>query len=517
MSGSVAPPAGDTLAARAFSAARWRLASSLTQGGVQFAVGILLARLLPPADFGLVALAMVVTGLAALVADLGLGPALVQRRDLTERHQRAAFTASLLLGAAIAGAVALLARPAAAVMHAPPLAGVLRALSLLFVVGAFGVVPRALLQRRLRARALFAISLAAYLGGYAGVVAVLALRGFGAWSLVWGALVSALLDSVLALAVVRPPLRPLLARAELRELLGFGARASLNGVVNYGARNGDNVIVGRLLGPAALGLYGRAYNLMLLPLTYLGAATHAVLFPAFSEVQDDRARMKRGYLLAVQLTALVAAPVMAGMAVAAPHLVRALYGPAWGGMVPALQVLCAAGLFRAVYHLAGSVTAAAGRLGAELRRQVVYALLVVVGGGVGSRWGVTGVAVGVSVAIVYMYVAMSALALEIVGATRREFLAAQAPGLAVAACVGAAALAVRVPLERQGGAHPVAVFAAMLLACAAALPAALYLLPPRMRPDALIARARPGVLRLPRPLRAAAGRVLRFSVEGGAA
>lgn len=484
------------------------------QGGLQFATGVLLARLLPPADFGLVAMALVVTGLATLVADLGLGPAVVQRRELTQRHLRTAWTASILIGLAITAAVALSAPLAGALLASPQLPAVLAVQSLLFVFGAFGVVPRAVLQREMRAVPLFTVSVASYLVGYALAVTALALAGFGVWSLVWGSLVQAFLESALALVLVRPPVKPLLGRAELRDLLGYGAKASLNAVINYFARNGDNAIVGRVLGPAALGLYGRAYNLMLLPLTHLGGATNAVLFPALAEVQSDMPRVKRGYFLAVQFTSLVAAPVMAGMAVAAPHMVVALYGARWAGMVPALQVLCAAGLFRAVYHLAGAVTSACGRLGEETRRQFVYALLVAAGGIAGTRWGVTGVAVGISLAIVYMYVAMGSLALRIVGGTWGEFLAVQAPGVALGCAVGAAALGTRVALEAMGAGNGT-VFLGVLAACAAALPAGVYLLPARVRPAALFDRLAPNVGRLPRPLQFAMLRVLRLSPEGG--
>ncbi|HEX2092210.1 MAG TPA: lipopolysaccharide biosynthesis protein, partial [Longimicrobiaceae bacterium] len=360
------------------SAAQWRLVSSVVQGGLQFAVGVFLARLLPPADFGMVALAMVVIGFAGSISDFGLEAAVIQRHDLTGRHLRVAFTATTLLGLALTGVLAATSPFSAPLLRSPLLPDVLQALSVLFVVGALGGTARSLLRRQLRFRTLFWVGSCSYLVGYAGVVTVLALLGFGVWSLVWGSLTQAVLDTFLVLAVVRPPVRPLLARKELRELLGFGAGVSLNTVVNYLARNGDNLVVGRWLGAAALGLYGRAYNLMTLPLNYLGVATHQVLFPAMSQIQGDRERLGRAYLISVQTAALLAAPIMAGMAVAAPHMVAVLYGDAWLGMTLPLQVLCVAGLFRAVYHLAGTVTYASGRVYAELKRQVVYALLVVV-------------------------------------------------------------------------------------------------------------------------------------------
>jgi teichuronic acid exporter len=499
-----------TLARRTITAAQWRFASAVVEGGLQFAVGVLLARLLPPEDFGLVALALVVVGLATLVADLGLGPAVVQRRDLTERHLRVAFTTSVLMGVGMAGLLVLLSPLAGVLLRHPDLPQVLRLQSLLFLFAGLGVTARAILQRALHFRQLFWASLVSDLLGYAGVAVTLALLGFGVWSLVWGALMQALLDSLLAIALTRPPLRPLFARAELRDLFGFGAGMSLNHVVNYAARNGDNLIVGRWLGAAALGLYGRAYNLMTLPLNYLGSVIYSVLFPALSEIQNDRQRLGRAYLMSVQMTSLIATPVMAGLIVAAPHLVVALYGAAWTGMVLPLQILCTAGLFRAVYHLAGAVTQASGQVYAELKRQVLYAVLVIGGGLAGTLWGIAGVAVGVTLAIVYMYFAMAALVLRLVGRSWTEYAMVQLPGLLLGSLVGAAALAARVGLERlqltSGW-----IFIGILVTCMASVPLGVYLLPPQVRPVSLFEKLGSVMDRLPVSLRQAVGRVLRLS------
>lgn len=499
-----------TLADRTLSAAQLRVAGSLAQGLLQLGVGILLARLLPPSDFGIVGMAMVVIGLALLMSDLGLGPAVVQRRDLTERHLRVAFTAAILTGGAIAALLALLAPLSVHLLdsHAEELPGVLRALSLVFLFGAVGVTPRALLQRDLRAATSMGINLGSYVVGYALVVTVLALTGHGVWSLVWGSLVQAGLGSGMALILVRPPVRPLLARAELRDLFGFGAEATLNSVVGYAAHNSDNLIVGRWLGAAPLGMYGRAYNLMVLPLTHvLGAATQAVLYPAMAHIQTDPGRLRRAYLLSVQIAALAATPIMAGMIVAAPHMVVTLYGPAWTGVATPLQILCAAGVLRSIYYMASSVTFATGHIRAELKRQLIYTALVVVGGLVGTRWGVDGVAAGVCVAVCFMYFATASLALRIVGGEWRDFLKAQIPGFTLGGLVGAAALLVRLMLE-EAGAPSGGIFAGVLATCVIALPLGIYLLPGRARPDDLFRRLGGRVSRLPSPLKHLVERVL---------
>jgi teichuronic acid exporter len=498
MTGAALP---SSLTRRTIGAARWRFASSAVQGGAQFGVGILLSRLLPPRDFGLAGLALIVIGFTTMLADLGLGPALVQRPVLTTRHLRAAFAASMLAGIAVAGLLYLLAPLAAKPLRNAALPPVLRAEALLFVFTGLGVVARAMLRRALDYRRLFIVEVTSYLLGYIVVAVTLVLLGAGVWGLVVGALSQAMLGSVLAISLVRHPMRPLLAGTELRELAGFGVGASVSQIVGYIARNGDNLVVGRSLGTAALGLYGRAYGLMLLPVNYVAAAMNSVLFPAFAEIAQDRVRLARAYLVSVQICTLVAAPLMAGMIVAAPALIPGLYGPAWHGAITPFQVLCLAGICRTVYPVSAVLVQAVGDVYTEARRQVVYAALVLAGSIIGVHYGLAWVAAGVSLAIVYMYLAMARVALRILDLRWRAFLTPQLPGLVLGCLVGAITLALRLVLQRSG-IGPLGILLALVAGGVGAIPLGLYLMPPAIRPGELLRRAESSVGRCPRFLEA---------------
>ena len=362
---------------------------------------------------------------------------------------RVAFTFSVLLGVTVALVVALAAPLAALAMRDPRVTSVLRALSLQFALGGGAVVAGGLLRRRLDFRRQFFIESGSYLLGYGGVAVGLALLGFGVWSLVWGGLVQTLVSSVAQVAVVRHAARPLLARSELAELLHFGVGSAVSGTVNYIALNSDNFVVGRWLGAASLGLYSRAYTLMNLPFTYASAVMSSVLFPAFAQVQGEPPRVRRAYLLLTQLTAMVAASAMATMAVVAPHFVRALYGSRWSGAVLPLQILCVAGYFRALYHLGGVVAQSVGRVYGELRNQTIYAGLVIAGALIGSRFDLPGVAVGVSGAILFMFLATAQLALSATGTPWRGYLRVQVGALVTAGVTCSVALAVRLVLESR--------------------------------------------------------------------
>ena len=459
--------AASGLVDRTARAASWRLAASIVAAASQLVVGIILARLLPPAEFGVMALATVLIGFVRPIADLGLGNALVQRPRIDHRHIRVSFTAAVMCGAALTAIVAAAAPLAGMLARQALVAAVGRLLAVLFLIRGCGVVAEALLRRRLDFRRLFFIEAGSYAVGYGIVAIVLALSGYGVWSLAWGAIVQAATATLAQGLAVRHDVRPLFARTELVELLRFGAGASAASWVNYLALNGDNFVVGRVLGTAALGLYGRAYALMDLPHAYISGVVAGVLFPAFAQVQNDAVRLQRGYLLMTRATAIVAGPALAILAVTAPHLVASVYGPRWSGVVLPLQILCVAGYFRALYHLGGVIVQSVGQVYGELVRQAIYAGLVLAGAFVGARVGLPWVAVAVGGAIVFMYVATATAALRASGTGWRCYLAAQRPAALTTAATLIVAIGARLLIERWTSSSVAIV---VVVAAVAALP-----------------------------------------------
>ena len=497
--GQTTTPANNTeatLSERTIQAGHWRSATLIAQVGLQFCVAVALARLLPPADFGLAGLALVVIGFVAVLADAGLGSAIVYRRPLSARDVRLAFTLSMTVALALSLTLVALAPYAAAPFREGALTNVLRAESPLFILTAAGSVARALLRRRLDFRRLFMIDVGSYLGGYALVAVTLAGLGFGVWSLVLGALAQAFVGSTLALTLAPHPVRPLLVIGESRQLVGYGGADTLNSLVGYGGRSADTLVIGRWLGTAELGLYTRAFSLFAVPLSYLGTAMTSVLFPAMSEIQGDVRRSRSGYLLGVQLMTMIAAPLCAGVIVAAPHVVVGLYGERWRGAALPLQILACGGTLRAVSHLGGAVTYASGNVMAEVRRQAVLAVLLFVGAVIGAGWGIAGVATGVLGGMVFMYFAMAHLSLKIVHGAWRDFFTAHLAGLTLGLQVGLVALVVRWVMEAEG-AGSLSTLAAITAACAATLPLGIYLLPGRLRPADLFSRFGGSISRLP--------------------
>jgi len=315
------------------------------------------------------------------------------------------------------------------------------------------------------------------------------------------------LASVMCVVSAKAPVRPLLAKEESRELLRFGVGVTVNGVIAYIGRNGDNFLVGRFLGTTALGLYSRAFNFMMLPINYFSSVIPTVLIPAFSEIQTDKARVGRGYLMGVQTAALITAPVMVWVVVSAPHLILGLYGDRWAGAVVPLQVLAAAGVPRAMLGLAGAVAQACNRVRSETPLQIGFALAVTIGATIGSAYGLTGVAVAVSIAIVMLFIAQSWLALSITGASWAALFLAHVPGIVVGLVTLVAILPLRLLLERLGLSHLVMLVLLSIMSAVGTF-FGLFIMPAAIRPLDLFRQLSKPIHRFPPVMRMPLLRIL---------
>lgn len=432
------------LADRAVAATGWRFGTVAVQLVLQLLVLGILSRLLPPEDFGVLAIAMVFVNFATVVSDLGAGAALIQRRELSPHHVRSALTFSIGVGLLLALVLGLGAPWWAALFHSERAVGILRFLSVTFLLNASALVPSALLWRGMRIRAFGVAEVTSFAVGYGAIGITLASQGFGIWALAWAVVVQSAVRTVMLFGLARQLPVPGLWWRELGEVLGFGLGVSLTKLFNFAATKGDYVVVGRWLGGEALGLYERAYRLMEMPATYFAGVLERVLFPALSEIQDDQLRLRRGFEAALASVILVYAPAAVALGVAAPHLIRALFGSQWTGAVLPLQVLSVGLLFRGAHKICDAVIRAKGAVYRSAWRVSLYALAVVIGAGVGTRWGIAGVAAGVTVAIVLRYALVAGLAAGLLEMGWESFLRCHAGGAFLATLLVCAL----VPAER---------------------------------------------------------------------
>lgn len=467
-----------SLRKRTLSGVAWNV---LGTSGHRLSAGILtivLARLLGPEEFGVVAAALIVIGFAQIFTSLGVGPALVQVPTLTRALTATGFTLSLGFGVAAAAFVYLSAPAWAAFFAMPDLTPVVRAIGATLPLTGATLIGTALLERAMAFRRLALIELVSFVLGYGVTGIALALAGAGVWALA-GAHVS---QSVLrALLVLRATRSSVVFAARLEgalPLLRYGLGHSVARVGNTLALQGDNLVVGRFLDSAALGVYGRAYQLAMLPVQLLGTALDKVLFPAMASIQSDRQRLALVHHSAVSVAFMLTLPIGFLLAALAAPTIALLLGPDWLAVVAPLQVLALFLAFRTSYKANESVARATGAVFGNARLQWAYAVAVVIGAVVGqSLLGVVGVAWGVGVALVAHFALTLRLASRITGASAARLLGSLLRHVAIAATVGAAALAAQAPL--RDAAHDVVLLALGALAGAltwlvlfAAVPAA---------------------------------------------
>lgn len=389
-------PATGKVAARGFiliaAAQGWRTLLSLGSG-------IILARLLAPADFGLVAMAMTAMSVAMLVQDIGLGQATIQRERIEPRELDAMFWLTLALSVSI-GFLMVLAAPAAAAFYGEPRVAPLTAAFglVLIIYGAQGQ-PSALLQRQMRFSVVAVIDAASATAGFAAALIIAAIwRTY--WALFFSALAGALV-SFLGTWITcgwRPgPLRLRDERAELGGLLRFGGGVSGFQVLNFVSRNADNMLIGRYLGQTALGFYDRAYRLLLFPLQQVGAPMQKVMTPLLARLQGEPSRYRETF---GDGASLLMAAVQPGVLVAilyADDVFRLLLGERWTPAAPIFQWLGLVGLQQSLTSSIGWLLFSQGRGGDTFKIGAMNAAFALTAFVIGLRWGAVGVAAAYAV------------------------------------------------------------------------------------------------------------------------
>lgn len=414
----------------------WTLLGTGSQLFLQLIAVLVLARILTPRDFGIVSAALVVVGFSATFSRLGVGPAVVQRPTLTHRHLTTGFTLSILSGALMGAAIYAAAPLIADFFLIPELTLVVRALSFKFLLEAASVMPESLLQRELMFKKLSTVEFVAFAAGFAATGVTLALLGAGLWALTLAYLGQALVRSIILIIIKPHPMRPELHYQEFKDLIFYGGGFTAARIGNYIGTQGDKMVVGRWLGAESLGVYGRAYQLMVAPANDLGTVMDNVLFPAMAQVQDHQDRLRTGFRRGIAAVALLMLPLGVLCFVLAPEIIDLLLGPAWSAAVDPFRFFALGLLFRTSYKMSDSISRATGSEYRRAWRQWVYAILVTGGAYVGSSWGLEGAAIAVLIAIGANYVLMAHLSLSVAAMSWSEFILAQTPALVLSVLIG---------------------------------------------------------------------------------
>lgn len=447
---------------------------TLAAQGLKFviftAATVVLARLLTPQDYGLVGMVTIVVSFVGMFQYLGLSTATVQWAELTHRQVSTLFWVNVGLSAAIALGVAAGAPLVAWFYGEPRLVGVTLGLSGAVVLRGLSIQHEALLVRQMRFGTLAANDLASMLVGFAAAAGAAA-AGWGYWALVVNQL--AMTGSTAAGVWLACRWRPGLPSRDtgVRRMLSFGGNLTGFNLVNFVARNVDNLLVGKVWGAYQLGIYSRAYQMLLLPLDQVNGPFGAVAVPALSRLEGEPERYRAAYLKVVEKIAMLTMPGVAFMVGAADWLVRLMLGPQWDESARVFMLLGAAALVQPLAKSTLWLFTTQGRTREMFRWGCVGGAIAVASIVAGLPWGAWGVAA--AYALTDLCVATPLLlwfACRRGPVRARDIYRAAAPSACAAACALAAVLAARPHL----GALPLAArlaaaFAAAALASLAAL------------------------------------------------
>lgn len=371
-------------------------AITMSAQGVKFLLNLfataILARLLLPADYGLIAMVAPITGFIALFKDMGLSMATVQREQVTHEQVSNLFWVNVLVSTTLMAMTAAAAPAIAWFYDEPRLAGITVAFAATFLIGGLSAQHQALLQRQMRFGPLAVAEIASMAVSIAVGIGC-ALAGLQYWSLVALSVSQAVVYAFLCWVHTGwMPGRPSLGSG-VREMLRFGGYLTGFNVVNYLARNLDNVLIGKVWGEGPLGLYSRAYMLLLLPLTQILAPLSQVVIPTLSRVQDDRERYARFYSLALMAATILTMPIVMFLGLNSHAVILLFLGEKWLGAVPIFGALAVASFIQTFYTTIGWVLLSLGRPGRLLKWALFACPVMIASFFVGLSWGPFGVAV----------------------------------------------------------------------------------------------------------------------------
>jgi len=434
---------------------KWSYASSFVNVVLQIGVTAVLARLLTPSAFGLVAMAGVFISFGRYFAQMGAGQAVVQKAELSARDVRTAFTSALLMGVAFCGLFVILA-PLAGVLfpHTPGVVTVARVMSLTFVIGGLTATTQGLLQRRFAFRAIALTEIASYMLGYALVGLALAFSGFGAWSLVVASLSAGALAAATFTLLCRRDIGFGLSASSFKAIYSFGGRVSLIGFGEFIGGSLDTLWTGHFLGAQATGLYTRATNLAGVPLYYFTVSLSRVLLPGYSRIQSQRERLRTVYLATITVVGAIVMPVSWGVAGAAHEVIVTLLGGQWVGAVPVLAILALAVPFTLLTHFGAILCDATASLNVKIAITVgrigwLAALLAVL-----SRFGIVGIATAFVLSELITHAAYLVVMRRLLTLGLADQRPAYSVGLATGVVTGLALFGLHVGLSRLGWPAP---------------------------------------------------------------
>lgn len=408
--------------------AAWLFIGNTGRQVLSFLIGIVLARLLAPEDFGTLLTIQVFTGLAGFVAGGGMGQALVRAKDTSKRDYDIVFTLQLIIGCLIYTAFFVAAPWFAKWYDNPIYNDLLRVSALSFIYRPLVNLPSNILYRQMRFKAQSGVGIVSLLVSSSTSISM-AFLGYGVWSLVWGGIAGSIFTAVALapLAKWRPGISLEFRRG--RDIARYGILVSANDFIGYLRSQASIFIMSRTLGAASVGLYNKGDSLAKMPHSFITGSVYHVLFRAMAVEQDNLDKCRYLFFRSMALVAVYATPFYISLLWLAEPLIRGVYGEKWIGAAGPLLILAFAWPFWLVNNLSGAVLAARNWLGHELKVQVAILTVTSLGVIIALPYGIDGVAWAIVGAAAFGGLAMHSMALRCLRAGWLDSLRALVPAI----------------------------------------------------------------------------------------
>jgi O-antigen/teichoic acid export membrane protein len=414
---------------------KWSMMASILNMSLQIGYTSVMAYLLDPVAFGIMAIASVVVDFGRHVTNMGVGQAIVQKQDLNANDMKAAFSFSLGLGLSIYLIIFLSSDYVAWVYEKPEISSIIQWLGLSLVFVSISIPSQNLLRRRMQFKTLSIIGVLNFFFAYISVGVVFAYMGYGVWSLVFANLASKASLAIIYYMMAKHTLSLTFKWEHYKNILAYGSMMTINTLAEFAYQNISSLFIGKFSSLAGLGLFSRAHMLVYLPTRTITTNLSSVAFPAFSKIQDNIIKLKEGYLMIISIIALVVLPLTSGMLAGAEEIVGVILGPQWSDAVPIFRILSITIGISLITTFSGIVCDSTANLTSKFRLNILFIIVLVSSLVIALPWGLIGFACALLFTEICRNISYGLLMNKILKVNMYEYSEIYIPSLSVAAIV----------------------------------------------------------------------------------
>ncbi|MEC4005487.1 MOP flippase family protein [Flavobacterium sp. SUN052] len=390
---------------------KWTFIDQVLSQIIFLTFSIFLARILTPSMFGIVGMVTIFSNFAIIFIDLGFSAALIQKKEVTQSHFSSVFWLNLAIGFLMYLLFFISSPFISKFYNQPELILLIRIICLSFIITSLSSVQANILIKELQFKKKVIINWIAMLVGYL-VAFIMAYKDYGVWSLVIMTLTTSILNTIFYWIASKWVPLFIFEWKKIKELSNYGLNFLGDTSVNYWSRNYDNFIIAKMLGSNDLGIYSRAYSLMLLPLRNISTIVTKVMFPAFSQKQDNIELLKKYYLNIIKYIALITFPLMIGLSLVSKEFVLLFFGDKWSKMIPILSILSGLGAIQSIISLNGLIYNSLGKVNIAFKVSILSNIVLIIGFSIGVNYGIIGVSYSYLISSALLFVPIYKMAIK---------------------------------------------------------------------------------------------------------